>query len=524
MPPFVAPPAAFDAERARIRGALGAGPDPTGMPALLRAQMEQALGADLSDVEVHPGSTRAEALGAFAFTRGSHIHVAPGQWAPETLRGRELLGHEVAHVVQQREGRVRPTAQRDGVPINDDPALEAEARALGARAARLTGSFAPFDAAAPLRAALGRSAPAADGAPAQCDDNPSAAHAGGAMGERDAAFALAREQGLKFVIAPGGAGGHKLTTPGLDLVGISPTGELWIIDNKASGSPGKVQDASAIVENLVANVEAAIAHVKSLEAFPEQGDVIAKLETTASALRAGKPVPAGVRVVITNAGGYVTGIGSRLAARGIQFQDTVGPSTIATRKADIRKAKAADVAPGRPVTKPAPAEKAPAPAEKAPPPAEQKPLREEPPPTPTLDRRESERVAASIGDAVHAYQTRVERVNSAALLASMALDKISNALAEWGIERETRQALEKRQAFISRAFSAGHGVFVVVRVEQWKIADENGNRVRVFSSMHTIEASSFAEGKEIYLGTDYLEPSRGFGWEPVSRFFFIPPP
>ncbi|WP_437729234.1 eCIS core domain-containing protein [Sorangium sp. So ce861] len=110
-------------------------PETTGMPSPVRAKMEAAFGADFSDVRVHPSSPRAAELGALAYTQGSEIHVAPGYWAPETRRGQELLGHELTHVVQQRKGRVSATVQHDGVGINDDPALEAEADALGARAA-----------------------------------------------------------------------------------------------------------------------------------------------------------------------------------------------------------------------------------------------------------------------------------------------------------------------------------------------------------------------------------------------------
>ncbi|WP_438031072.1 eCIS core domain-containing protein [Sorangium sp. So ce233] len=117
----------------------GSGPDRaanlTGIPSPVKAKMEAAFGTDFSGVRVHPSSSRAVALGALAYTQGSEIHVAPGQWAPETTRGQELLGHELAHVVQQRAGRVRATAQYKGIKLNDAPALEAEADAMGARAA-----------------------------------------------------------------------------------------------------------------------------------------------------------------------------------------------------------------------------------------------------------------------------------------------------------------------------------------------------------------------------------------------------
>ncbi|APR88494.1 hypothetical protein A7982_13843 [Minicystis rosea] len=98
--------------------------------------MEAAFGADFSGVRVHSSSTHATALGALAYTQGNEIHVAPGQWAPETRQGQELLGHELAHVIQQREGRVQATAQYKDVALNDEAGLEAEADALGARAAQ----------------------------------------------------------------------------------------------------------------------------------------------------------------------------------------------------------------------------------------------------------------------------------------------------------------------------------------------------------------------------------------------------
>ncbi|WP_437933047.1 eCIS core domain-containing protein [Sorangium sp. So ce341] len=114
----------------------GRGVNSTGIPSPVKAKMEAAFGADFSGVRVHQGSTRAAALRAVAYTQGSEIHVAPGRWAPETRAGQALLGHELAHVMQQRAGRVRPTTTIAGVAINDDPALETEADALGAKAAR----------------------------------------------------------------------------------------------------------------------------------------------------------------------------------------------------------------------------------------------------------------------------------------------------------------------------------------------------------------------------------------------------
>jgi hypothetical protein len=45
------------------------------------------------------------------------------------------LGHELTHVVQQREGRVQPTKQGKGKAVNDNPSLESEADNMGKKAA-----------------------------------------------------------------------------------------------------------------------------------------------------------------------------------------------------------------------------------------------------------------------------------------------------------------------------------------------------------------------------------------------------
>jgi acyl carrier protein len=103
------------------------------LPDAVRGKMEAALGADFSNVRVHVGP-QADRIGAIAFTVGTDIYFAPGRYQPETLHGQELLGHELAHVVQQRAGRVR-NPLGSGLAVVQDHALEAEADRLGRHAA-----------------------------------------------------------------------------------------------------------------------------------------------------------------------------------------------------------------------------------------------------------------------------------------------------------------------------------------------------------------------------------------------------
>lgn len=105
-----------------------------GLPEALQQRMESAFQADFSDVAVHADSTRAATMGALAYTEGSDLHFAPGQYSPGSSRGRELIGHELAHVLQQRDGRVRATSRVDGVAVNDDQGLERDADRQSRRA------------------------------------------------------------------------------------------------------------------------------------------------------------------------------------------------------------------------------------------------------------------------------------------------------------------------------------------------------------------------------------------------------
>ncbi|MEN9868543.1 MAG: hypothetical protein RL748_4133, partial [Pseudomonadota bacterium] len=98
----------------------------TGLPDHLKSGIELLSGMAMDHVKVHYNSSQPAQLNAHAYAQGSDIHLAPGQ--------EQHLPHEAWHVVQQAQGRVRPTMQmKTGVPVNDDQGLEAEADVMGAR-------------------------------------------------------------------------------------------------------------------------------------------------------------------------------------------------------------------------------------------------------------------------------------------------------------------------------------------------------------------------------------------------------
>ena len=98
-------------------------PNNTGMPDNLKAGIESLSGFSMDDVRVHYNSSKPATVQALAYTQGTDIHVAPGQ--------EKHLPHEAWHVAQQMAGRVSPTTNINGMPVNDNAALEHEADVMG---------------------------------------------------------------------------------------------------------------------------------------------------------------------------------------------------------------------------------------------------------------------------------------------------------------------------------------------------------------------------------------------------------
>ncbi|MCI4671743.1 MAG: DUF4157 domain-containing protein [Bacteroidia bacterium] len=106
----------------------------TGLPDNLKTGIENLSGYSMDDVKVHYNSDKPSQLQAHAYAQGSQIHLGPRQ--------EKHLPHEAWHVVQQKQGRVKPTIQMkdNKVSINDDVGLEKEADVMGAKAFQFVSS------------------------------------------------------------------------------------------------------------------------------------------------------------------------------------------------------------------------------------------------------------------------------------------------------------------------------------------------------------------------------------------------
>jgi len=120
-----------------------------------RSFMEPRFGHDFGGVRVHTdarASASARAVNALAYTVGNSIVFAQDRYRPENLNGRQLLAHELTHVVQQ--AGLHSGAESAALRIDPpDSPLEGEARRIG------SGIFSGAEKASPAAAHL--SAPAA---------------------------------------------------------------------------------------------------------------------------------------------------------------------------------------------------------------------------------------------------------------------------------------------------------------------------------------------------------------------------
>lgn len=115
-----------------VSAAARSRPNRTGLPDRLKSGIESMSGISMDYVRVHYNSSAPAQLQARAYAHGTDIHIASGQ--------EKHLPHEAWHVVQQLQGRVKPTVRNTDTPVNDDLALEREADIMGRRAAEHQGS------------------------------------------------------------------------------------------------------------------------------------------------------------------------------------------------------------------------------------------------------------------------------------------------------------------------------------------------------------------------------------------------
>jgi Domain of unknown function (DUF4157) len=270
----------------------------------VRATAELALGRPLDGVRVHRGPAAAAAarrVDARAFTVGEDIVLGESVPGPDSQDGMRALGHELAHVVQQRLGGSVPESAGS---------LEAEREAEDVGHAL---------------ASARRSGPVMFGTAVGIARQPmDPRHARGYAGEQGMGFTYYRqEDGWILFEGPSGWEGHGTTQSGFDGVAYNTrTGEIHLPDNKSLARTGNVGSAPAIdpERNLAQNLDGLIGRVEAAKDVPGRVRLLSRLRALRTSLAAGKPLPPDVRLVVTSSGGQSTGVTKRLEGAGVKYQ------------------------------------------------------------------------------------------------------------------------------------------------------------------------------------------------------------
>ena len=99
----------------------------------VKADMEQSFKFDFSEVKIHNDKEAAElcsSLNAHAFAIGNDIFFNTGKYDPHGEAGKELLAHELTHVVQQKDTVQRAVVYRNPAPSSGTSAIDEASKTI----------------------------------------------------------------------------------------------------------------------------------------------------------------------------------------------------------------------------------------------------------------------------------------------------------------------------------------------------------------------------------------------------------
>jgi hypothetical protein len=137
------------ADMNEAKSGVGSQSTDQGLDAGTRSEMESAFGENFGDVRVHADDDAERLntkLGARAVTRGRDIYFGTGEYNPGTREGKELLAHELTHVVQQSAnpaGRKTDSVNQPGDKFEQEADRVASAVVRGERAPAVDRGAAP---------------------------------------------------------------------------------------------------------------------------------------------------------------------------------------------------------------------------------------------------------------------------------------------------------------------------------------------------------------------------------------------
>ena len=110
------------------KGDLGSSSKTLNISGNLYDNIQDSFGIDPSKLSLQE-SPEVSKMGAKATAQGNSIRFAPGEYKPNTKDGLKILGHELNHVREQAQGKIKPNVE--GTNIHFDPSNEASSDRAG---------------------------------------------------------------------------------------------------------------------------------------------------------------------------------------------------------------------------------------------------------------------------------------------------------------------------------------------------------------------------------------------------------
>jgi hypothetical protein len=100
------------------------------------------------------------------------------------------------------------------------------------------------------------------------------------------------------------------------------------------------------------------------------------------------------------------------------------------------------------------------------------------------------------------------------------------SIGDIGIQRRIRSELEQRWAEIAEYQNANpsEGVLVIITLQEWAIADEQGRRARSYFSLNlAYGGQTQAQALRRWQSVPQLLAAPPRGWRPMTQYLWIPP-
>jgi hypothetical protein len=114
-------------------------------------------------------------------------------------------------------------------------------------------------------------------------------------------------------------------------------------------------------------------------------------------------------------------------------------------------------------------------------------------------------------------------LNAAGVIGAV-LGDLAQAIGDIGIQRQVRQRLENElQPGVTAILMRGEGVLVIIRLQEWEVADFQGRRAHTLLDVHIQGGASEQQARQAYENRSGVYQGPPKGWRVANQYAWMPP-